>query len=209
MVDTEAAVLHFGDVRGWLGETAYEYQRYPDNNAIQTGYGWLLAPLVHRRVVELQAGYGVAASNARSSRFVLAQPIQPFIPSDPRFDLSGLYSPYFTPRNQIINSGLAAFTLLPAGATSFRVDGSYGFHATDDAPFFAASGGQALLSTYPRTFTPWNVRVSLKITIREGLTLEPNGELGRTAFYSWVAGGVQLTYHFPGAQSPRGRSGPK
>ena len=206
MVDTVAAVLHFGDVRGWLGEAAFEHQRYPDNNAIQTGYGWLLAPLIHRTAVEVQAGYAFADSNADSSRFVLAQPIQPFLPGDPRFNLAGIYSPYFTPLHQVTNSALVAFTLKAARKATFRVDGSYGFHATDDAPFFAASGGQAVLSTYPRRFSPWNARASLNITLREGVTLEPSAEMGRTAFYSWVAGGLQLTYHFPGSAAPPART---
>lgn len=79
------------------------------------------------------------------------------------------------------------------------MDGSYGFHATDDAPFFSVAGGQPVLGTYPRKFTPWNVRASLNIILHEGLTLGPNAEMGRTVFYSWVAAGLQLTYHFPGA----------
>ena len=202
MVNTVTALLHFGDVRGWLGEAAYQRQMYPDNNAVQIAYGWLLAPLVRRSAVEVQAGYAFADSNADSIRFVLAQPVQPFLPSDPRFDLAGVYSPYFTPIHQVVHSALASFTLGPAGKTNFRVDGSYGFHATDDAPFFAVSGGQTALSTYPRTFTPWNVRASLNVKLREGLTLEPNAEMGRTVFYSWVTAGLRLTYHFPGASAP-------
>ncbi|HEV2471156.1 MAG TPA: hypothetical protein VGS41_00715, partial [Chthonomonadales bacterium] len=137
MVNTVTALLHFGDVRGWLGEAAYQHQMYPDNNAIQTAYGWLLAPLVHRKAVEIQAGYAFGDSNADSGRFVLANPVQPYVPSDPRFDLAGIYSPYFTPLHQVIHSALASFTLGPASKTHFRVDGSYGFHATDDAPFFS------------------------------------------------------------------------
>jgi uncharacterized protein (TIGR02996 family) len=203
MVDTMAALLHFGDVRGWLGEAAYDHQRYPDHNTIQTAYGWLLAPLVHRTPVEIQAGYAFADSNADSSRFVLAQPIQPFLPTDPRFNLAGVYSPYFTPIHQVTHSALAAFTLRPARKATFRVDGSYAVRATDDAPFFAVSGGQSLLNTFPRKFSPWNVRASLTITLHEGLTLEPTGEMGRTAFYSWGAAGLQLTYHFPAAATPQ------
>jgi tetratricopeptide (TPR) repeat protein len=206
MVNTVAGVLHFGDVRGWLGEAAFEQQRFPDNNAVQTGYGWLLAPLVHRSAVVVQAGYAFADSNADSTRFVLAQPTQPFLPSDPRFDLAGVYSPYFTPNHQVIHSVLAAFELRPARNATFRVDGSYGFHATDNAPFFAVSGGQAVLSTYVRTFTPWNVRASLKIPLGEEVILEPSAEMGRTAFYSWVAAGLQLTYHLPGAVTPPART---
>jgi hypothetical protein len=142
MVNTVAGVLHLGDVRGWLGEAAFGHQRFPDKNAVQTGYGWLLAPLVYRSAVVVQAGYAFADSNADSTRFVLAQPTQPFPPSDPRFNLAGVYSPYFTPNHQGIHSALAALELRPARNTTFRVDGSDGFHATDNAPFFAVSGTQ-------------------------------------------------------------------
>jgi tetratricopeptide (TPR) repeat protein len=206
MVDTVAGVLHFGDVRGWLGEAAFEHQRFPDKNAVQTAYGWLLAPLVHRSAVVVQAGYAFADSNADSTRFVLAQSMPPFPPIDPRYNLAGVYSPYFTPNHQVIHSALAALELRPARNATFRVDGSYGFHATDNAPFFAVSGTQAVLSTYLRTYTPWNVRASLKIPLGEEITLEPSGEMGRTAFYSWIAAGLQLTYHFPGAAAPPART---
>ena len=206
MVNTVTALLHFGDVRGWLGEAAYQHQMYPDNNAIQIAYGWLLAPIVHRKAVEIQAGYAFGDSNADSGRFVLADPVQPYLPGDPRFNLAGIYSPYFTPLHQVVHSALASFTLGPASKTNFRVDGSYGFHATDDAPFFSVVGGPAALSTYPRTFSPWNVRASLNVKLREDLTLEPNAEMGRTVFYSWVAAGLRLTYHFPGAAAPPART---
>jgi hypothetical protein len=74
--------------------------------------------------------------------------------------------------------------------------GSFAVRATDDAPFFDVSGGRALRSTYSRQFSPWNIHASLKIAVRDDLTIEPSGEIGHSAFYSWAAAGFQITYHF-------------
>jgi hypothetical protein len=132
--------------------------------------------------LDRQLGYDLAASNANASRFVLAQPNQPYPPSDPRFSTAGVYAPYYTPSYLITHSALAVFTLRPAKRATFHLDGSYAVWATDDAPFFAISGGQLVLSTYPRRFSLWKIRTSLKIMLRDGLTLEPLGEIGRTVF---------------------------
>lgn len=216
MVQTVTGLLHWGDTRGCLGEAAYQQEHYPDDNTIRSEYAWLLVPLVrhggldlhaaqvplaHQRSVEVQVGYALAASNANESRFVLAQPNQPYPPSDPRFSTAGSYVPYYTPGHLITHSAIAAFTLRPATGATFHLDGSYAVRATDDAPFFAVSGGQVLLSTYSRRFSPWKVRTSLNITRRNGLTLEPMGEIGRTVFYSWAAAGLQVTYSFKAAKA--------
>jgi hypothetical protein len=204
MVRTVGGRLHWDDPKGWLGEVAYEQQRYPDDNAIRTTSGWLLAPLIHSRILGVQAGYAIAASNATASRFVLAQPNQPYLPSDPRFSTAGRYAPYYTPNHLVTHSAAAALTLGPARGATFRFGGSYAVRATDDEPFFAVSGGRALLSNRSRLFSPWEAHTSLKITLRDGLTLEPAGEIGRGAFYSWAAGSIQVTYHFMGAAKRRG-----
>jgi len=188
MVQTMAGVLHWSDdARGWLGEAAYQRQRYPDNNAIRTSYGWLLAPLIHRTGVEVQAGYSLAASNADALRYVLAQPNQ-------TFNLVGEYAPYYTPSHLVTHSALAGFTLGNAKRSQFRFDASYGFRSTDDAPFFSVSGGKAVLGTFLRKSSPWDLRTSIKLPLRPGLTLEPTAEVGRTIFYSWATAGLQVTY---------------
>ena len=200
MVQTAAGLVHWDDQRGWLGEAAYQQEHYPDDNTIRTEYGWLLAPVVHHSVVKIQAGYALSASNANQSRFVLAQVNQPYPPGDPRFNTAGIYAPYYTPSHLVTHSAIAAFTLEPSRGVTLHLNGSYAVRATDDAPFLTASGGQAMLSTYARSFFPWNVRASLAIALGDGLTLEPTGEVGHTAFYSWATGGLQITYHFKTAR---------
>jgi uncharacterized protein (TIGR02996 family) len=193
MVLSGTGLVHWESPRGWLGEAGFRHERYPDNNAVRTAYGWLLAPLVHQKPIEIQAGYAINASNADESRFVLDQPTQPYAPTDPRFDFSGHYAPYYTANHLVTHSATAALTARSQQVT-FRLSGSYGLYATDDAPIYGLSAGQALLGTHSRKFHPWNIHSSFEIKSHNGFSVEPMVEAGRTVFYSWLAGGLQVTY---------------
>jgi hypothetical protein len=184
------------DYGGWLAEAAYRLERYPDDNGVRTAYGWLLAPVLVRAGKGVQVGYAVSASHADSSRFVLTDPMQPYPPDDPRFSTAGRYVPYHTPDQAVTHSVIAAATLGPKHGATFHLDGSYGLRATDRAPFFFVSDTQIVPSTYARTFSTWNVRASLDVTLRDRLTLTPAGDIGRTAFYSWAGATLKLTYRF-------------
>lgn len=178
MVETGSAIVQWGsDLRGWLGEIAFQVQRYPDDNAVQTGYGWLLVPLLRRDDLSLQAGYGFSGSDASESRF--------------RAD--GRYDPYYTPDNLARHSALAGLTLGRERAAHLRLDGSASLRTTDDAPVFVVVDGDLVESAYRRTSSPWTLRAAASLPLRDGLTLEPRAEAGRTVFYSWAAASLHLT----------------
>jgi len=190
-VDTASGALHWGrDPRGWLGELSVLYQRYPDSNAVRTGYGWLLVPLVRRDDLSLQAGYGFSVSNADESRFMP----------------DGRYVPYYTPAHLERHSLLAAATVGHGRPASLRLDASYGVRTTDDAPTFVSEGGTLVPTFYPRTSSPFTFRAAASLRLRDGVTLEPKAEAGRTVFFSWAAVSLHLTYRFgTGATNPAGR----
>jgi tetratricopeptide (TPR) repeat protein len=208
MTQTGTALLQWSDGRGWLGETAYQQQRYPDANTVRMTYAWLLAPLVLRENgAEAQAGYAFGSGNADQSRFVLANATQPYAPSDPRFSTAGQYVPYYTPDHLVTHSVIAALAVRPSSTVTLRLNGAIPVHATDNAPVLFVSGAQVQRTTYPRSFSPWNARTSLEIALPDGLTVAANGEWGRTAFYSWATADVQLTYRFI-RLAPRPAHGP-
>lgn len=197
MVQTAVGLIQWSTSRSWEGEAGYQQQHYQDSNTIRSEYAWFLAPLVRHKGVEIQAGYAFNASNADQSRFALAQPNQPYPVWDQRFNLAGVYAPYFTPLHYLTHSAVAAFTIGPTHGVSFHLNGSYGIRATDDAPyFFPGANGKLILGTYPQKFVPFSARTSLTIKLGRGLTLAPIGEVGRTSFYSWASGGLQFTYRF-------------
>ena len=189
VIQPTTALLHLEDPRGWLGEAAYQHQLFPDDNTIRTFYAWQLVPLLHRDAAEFQGGYSFVTEDADESRFVLASPVQPYPPNDPRFNFTGYYAPYYTPSDVIAHSVIMAATLRPSRTTSVRIGGGYALHATEDAP----------LTMTPRDFSPWNVRGSLESALTGRMTLSATGELGRTAFYEWWTTGLQVTRRFRSA----------
>ncbi|HEX7796359.1 MAG TPA: tetratricopeptide repeat protein [Vicinamibacterales bacterium] len=199
MVQTLTGLLQLNQ-RGWAGEAAYQREQYPDDNATRTAYGWILAPLSpQQHAAAVQAGYAFSYSDADATRFALASPTQPFLPSDPRFSLVGHYMPYYTPNQLVTHAVIGAIRLGPARGTTVHFDGSYALRATDNAPYFFVLNGQVAPGTYPRTLTPWRGRAAIDITVHNGLTLTPTGEIARTVFYSSATAGLQLTYRFNAA----------
>jgi len=196
VAQTATALLHVEDPRGWLGEAAYQHQRFPDDNTIRTIYAWQLVPLLHQDAAELQGGYSFVAENADESRFVLASPVQPFPPGDPRFDTAGRHAPYYTPSHVVTHSVIVAATLRPFRGTTVRMGGGYALRATEDAPEFVVSSGQVQRTMTRRDFSPWSLRGSLEIALSGHATLSANAERGRTAFYEWWTTGVQVTHRF-------------
>jgi len=196
-------VLRWQHPRGWLGEAAYGRQQFPDGNIVASAWAWQLVPLIGTPVGELQAGYAFGREHAGESRFVLANPTQPFLPGDPRYSTAGRYDPYYTPSRLVSHSAIAAATLRPSATTTIRAGGAYALHAIEDAPALSVSAGQVLRTMSPRTFSPWNARGSIEIALPNGLTLSADGEFGRAAFYRWSKGGVHLTYHFASGAGSR------
>jgi tetratricopeptide (TPR) repeat protein len=196
IVRSGTALVHWQDPRGWLGEGAYQHQRFPDGNTIRTVYAWQLAPLVYRAMAELQAGYSFTTEHTDESRFVLASPTQPYPPGDPLFSTAGRYAPYYTPSNLVSHSVIAAAALRPSDRATLRVGATYALRATEEAPAFVVSLGQVQRTLTSRELSPWNARGSIDVMLSRDATLTATGEHGRTAFYEWSTAGLQITYRF-------------
>jgi tetratricopeptide (TPR) repeat protein len=193
---------HLDHPRGWLGEAAYKYQRYPDANSSTGGYAWLLAPLVHSPDLNLRAGYAGSVETSASSRFNLTNPNQPFLPGDSRFDLTGSYQPYYTPIDLQIHSAVAAVEARLGPAVTFNANGSFAFHATETHPVLVVvttvSPATATVQrlSYARSFNPWDAHASLQFKPGEDLRLVASGYLFRTGFYSASGASAALVYSF-------------
>jgi hypothetical protein len=56
---------------------------------------------------------------------------------------------------------------------------------------------------YERTYSPWNVRGSIAVPVHDRLTIGVSAEIGKTAFYRWASGDLQLTYRFVRRENER------
>jgi tetratricopeptide (TPR) repeat protein len=191
---TLSGIGRWQDPRGWLGEWGYQQQRYPDGNTVRSVYGWQLVPFVFRKTAELRAGYAFSRDHADESRFVLAMTSQPYPPSDPAFDLSGRYDPYYTPSHVKKHSVIVATMFQPSRGATVRVAGTYAFRATEDAPLLYVGTGAIERTFYERSFFPRSTRGSLDLSVSRRVIISASAEAGRTAFYTWKRAGLQLTY---------------
>lgn len=196
MTQTATGTLQWTRPAGWLGEAGVQRQRFPDANVVRSAYGWLLAPLVRGEAGRLQAGYAVAGADADEDRFVLARPQQPVPPSDPSFDVAGIYRPYYTPARMVTHSVIAAVTAGKTIGPVLRAGGSYGLRAREDATTLQPVGDQLVATVGRRSYRPWTIRGSLEIPASASLVLKLAGEAGRTAFYRWRTVGFEMVYRF-------------
>ena len=199
MTNLAVGELHWNHPRGWLGQATIQQHRYPDDNVTRVAYAWLMAPLIRSTHVDVQGGYAVAAEDSENSRFVLANSSQPYTPDDPRFSLLGRYDPYYTPANVLRHSLAAAMTVRVTPQASFKLNGAYAVHATEDAPSFVPAAGGIARIFIRRQFSPWDARASIDLTRANSVTVAISTEVGRSAFYHWARGSVALTYRFAAA----------
>lgn len=208
-VTTTAAsgTLSLNSSRGWLGEASYRRQRFEDGNHVTSAYGWLLVPIVHRGGTDLRVGYAIASDTADESRFVLANTIQLYPPGNPLFSTAGVYDPYYTPKNQLTQSAVGSLSAHLSRTATLRLDGAYAVRATEDLPTFVVSNGQVVLTFVNSAFTPWHGRGALEFALSPSLSVALTADVGRTAFYSWAAAGVQVTRRFGLAAAPGSAKG--
>ena len=200
--------LSLNSSRGWLGEAAYQRQRFQDGNFVTSAYAWLLAPIVHRDGNDFQLGYAFASDTSDDSRFVLANAVQAYLPGNPRFSTAGVYAPYYTPKNQLTHSAAGSLTMHLSQTTILRLGGAYGVRATEDSPTLVVSGGEVVRTFFKRSFTPWNARGVLEFALSPALSVALTTNFGRSPFYSWATAGIQVTRRF-GVSAAAGRVSPR
>jgi tetratricopeptide (TPR) repeat protein len=180
------------DRKGWTGRAAYELQHFPDDNSVNSTYGWAMAPLVRTSGVTLQVGYSASYQNAKELRFIPDPSSYRVIGDASR----GHYEPYYTPLDAVTHSVIGAFTGTDGHGFVARFGGSYGFHATDRAPSFSSSDGLLIdiLTISKRSFHPWTARASVEKGLTSQSVLSARVERSKTAFYHVTNAAVELTW---------------
>ena len=109
---------------------------------------------------------------------------------------SGYYSPYYTPRNLLIHSVIAAFTGYDSYGFVARLGGAYGVRASEDAPVFVTGNNPSsrVLVTYRRNSNPWNVRASVDRPIARNAAISIHAGHSKTSFYSATTAALELTW---------------
>jgi hypothetical protein len=205
MTRTLGATLDWSHPSGWLGQLAGTGDRFPDDNTVGTGFGWILAPIVRGRAIELRVGYAFTAQGAEESRFTI-------VSSDPGPSPSpgpgaggpgpeGAYIPYYTPLDVRAHTALVDLALHPGRESVVRIGAGYGSARETGASVERRASMPPQPPTdvvvlMPRSFTPWNVRLSFDAPLSDGLALNVSAETMRTSFYRATIARVGVTRTF-------------
>lgn len=208
MTRTFSLSVDWNSPAGWMARALAQRELYPDANAVSTVYGWILAPLIHRPVADIQLGVSAVAQDADENRFTLARPVQPYLPGDPRFSTAGIYAPYYTPSGLSSQSVIGAVALHPSSYVTLRGGGSYAIRASDSGPSFVVSTATPVelptvqRSFQSRTFSAWNARASVEAALTRHASFVAGGEYTRTVFYSATTAEAALIYRFHSRSQP-------
>jgi len=207
MMQTLDATLRWRSPSGWMGDATARRDAFEDDNAVATGYVWVLAPVLRRSGGQLQVGYSFAAQGAEHNRFVPRDEDLDFPPGQAPATVPGVYDPYHTPRNLRVHSALMGVTVRPGARWSLTANASYGVHARDDAPVLSIVAStpnvEVVRTYYVRDFTPWNLRGALEGSATESVRVALTAEHGTGPYYAFTTAGLRVTYTFVAAARRR------
>lgn len=163
---------------------------YPDDNSGTEADAYILAPIARRRRSVISAGVSAAYRDTRDSRFfpaVIESTRDVALPSNFLYTYRGRYVPYFTPQRLREGRGILALeTKIARGAARLQIDGG---RARDDGPGFAPFSGleplpsQIVPFSFPRTYSPWRLRLTVNAEVRSGYFVEAAYEHADTIHY--------------------------
>jgi len=199
MTESYSGFIAWRPPAGWNGQAGYLWQRYPDdNNAIRTAYIWLLAPLIQSRVYSVKVGYAFGYEDAEESRYIPKDLDNPILGDDDNYSYEGEYYPYYTPHNVLIHSAVAAISIEPVKNLFLGLKGSYGFYATEDAPYlYPGDPGTFVRGYYERSFHPWKAEGNLRINLIQDLSLIARYEHSDKPYFRTNYASLSIVLRFP------------
>jgi hypothetical protein len=206
LYNLHAAALEFNRNNS-SGRAGMEVQQFEDNNAVTTIYGWGLFPLVRKPAFSFHAGYGISFANSTNSRLRSEKPLNDIINTQPlNSQVQGVYDPYFTPLNQVVNSLLLSSQVVVANSISVSVKGSFGLLASADNPVLILERRNNTYSLtrsfYRQQYNPMEIDARLDIDMGKGFSFLTKYNYSNLFFYSRHIGGLSILYRFSYENKP-------
>jgi len=198
MQNVTSAAIRLNKSDQWLGKATYERQTFGDNNKVQTAYAWLLAPLLTGKLARLQGGYALSYATTDRSTYSSVKTLDEIVATNA--PVEGYYGPYFSPRNQIVNSLLGSFKLTPPWKLEFSGQASVGVLAKADNPYLflnkSASNELFVERGFVRTsYHPLDLQLACQVKISPAVSLTADYTYRKLFFFTSQQAGLQLSYH--------------
>ena len=194
-VDTTLSNYNFSASAAWddnssvSGKAGYLYSLFPKSKYVYAAYGWIYSPPIKFSGFEIKPGYSVNYSNSGNNTFRALNSLDEII-SNYYYDqyISGIYDPYFTPKDQLINSGLLSVNYTPSNLIQFGLNLNIGIYSTVKNPYLylnTDSTGQIYVdkSYSKEKFYPATVNFFTNYQISDKMLLRIQYDYQKTNFY--------------------------
>jgi tetratricopeptide (TPR) repeat protein len=201
----------WNDLKSWNGQASFDLHQYPmDNNCLFGFSAWAFAPPVRFSVFELRLGYGYNYSTTQKNHFISEKSLAEILTNyDPSAQITGIYDPYFTPKDQAIHSILAGISISPGKVIKFGINASFGVYATADIPYqyldsIPSQSAIGIVSAYSNErFFPVQVNASASISASKTFHIKAEYIYNETYYFISHYAGVGLTINFADGRKPK------
>ncbi|MEC4049024.1 tetratricopeptide repeat protein [Flavobacterium sp. SUN046] len=168
----------------------YNNQYFNDKNNIATISSWIISKPFSLSKLKVQLGYGYSYSNAKNNLFTAKESLNDAITSfSPNITIEGYYNPYFTPKEQMVNSVLLILNYKASNKVEFGAKGTYGFAAQCLNPYIYldndGAGNTILTTNYFKTnFNPYEVNAFMGYKLTSSIEAKFTYTNQQTFFYN-------------------------
>ena len=197
-----AETVSWDNFDSWNGQISYNWDYFlTDYNSIYAFGAWGLAPPIKVSVFDFRLGYGFSYSTSNKNNFVYEGNKAEIIANyDPDVGIKGIYYPYFTPKQQMINSALLSIGIHPAKGFDIGITGNVGFYATAQIPYFYpdtnGAGGYVIKKDFSKErYIPYTISAFASVQLSKKVSIRADYRYNSTFFYTEHYAGLKLKIH--------------
>jgi hypothetical protein len=178
-----------------------------DKNNLYGFSAWAFAPPIKLPVIEIRFGYSYNYSTTQKNHFVSEKTLAKILTNfDSTAQIKGIYNPYFTPRDQSVNSLLASINISPGKMVKVAINANFGFYATAQIPYIFLHWNQISITDsvlefktdfVKERFFPWQLNVAVTFSVSKTINIKAEYIYNRTYYFTNHYAGLGLTINFP------------
>lgn len=202
MQDQFGGGLTYDSPRLFNMSVRYTNSQYENKNGVQSLGAWIVSRPFVAGISKWSFGYGISYANAKEVGFVPAADLESLSAQYPvGSQLPGVYTPYYTPSDEVVHSIIADVQLkLPVGF-NFSTKATYGFRAENNVPLLFSqlddNGTYGYkTTTYRAEYNPYTVKVGLDRQFSRKLGMNVFYKRQNAFYYSQDMLGFNLSFKF-------------
>lgn len=175
----------YNKVDGWMWQIGYIAQRFNDYNTLQNLNAYVVSQPIKLGDVNFYLGYAFSYGSATTDHFTATSTIAEAFATN---NYNPIYTPYYTPKNELENAVLANLVYKPSKALKLALNSRVGFYATSDRGFFFLEkndAGETIIAKdfSSQKFTPYQINGQISYSPSSSFTLNAGYTYGNTFFY--------------------------